>query len=468
MTEIDITSTSIEETKVTTPSVPVPVLLVARTPMDATAVDRCRLSANFTVGRKADNSLTVRDQKISGHHFRIFVDGNHFYVEDVGSTNGTYLDGERLTEKVALYNHAVIRAGHTVMVFHGDGERFLTPPPLDRYGMAGQFHVTQILKHIEEAALSKRHLLIAGPSGTGKELAAKAIATIISESMGKQIPYIEHNAARFTSEEEATSNLFGVGTRVFSNVNPRPGLIEQAEGGVLFLDEIHNLTERVQRSLLRVIEDSKYARIGETQTRVTNIRFVMASNAPDPYHSMAHDLFARLRLISIPPLSERRADIPTIFDHVLAQKLAGYDIPLMSVLPCLKGDHYALLCQDAFPADNVRGLIDLADRISTKIASDTSPAEAVAKIFSKRFNKKKPQTRAGTPPAAPLVPSQPLVEPTDDAANSTYDKYKDVIIATYKDREENISATMRALNARGISCSRRWLSVYLKRWGLKE
>lgn len=467
----DITSTSIDEHSSVAPKSPVPVLLIAHSPGDTASRDRCRIRHDFSVGRNPDNDLAVSDHKMSGHHFVVKISGTDWILEDLGSTNGTFINGRRRNDPEVLTDNDLIRAGHTIFVFHRDGEELLMPPPIERHGTAGRFFVAKILKSLEEAALSKRHLLIVGPSGTGKELAAEAVARMTG-TRDKPAPFVAHNAARFTSEEEATSTLFGVGAKAFSNVAARPGLIERAEGGVLFLDEIHNLTERVQRSLLRVIEDRLYSRIGETHQKAADVRFVMASNSDGPMASMAHDLFARLRLVRMPSLRERRADIPAIFDYMLQKKLDTFGIAPTAVSPCLKGEHYELLCLDGFEHDNVRGLIDIADRIATKIAAGTTAPDAVAAVFIEKYPaaRKSGIFNKSDHLIAPSTVTETRDEPgetADDGAASTYEKYKDIIIATYRDREENISATMRALNSRGVPCSRRWLAVYLQKWGLK-
>jgi DNA-binding NtrC family response regulator len=371
-----------------------------------------------------------------------------------------------LTERISLEEQALVRAGRTLFVFHNDAPHMLAPPPIERFGMAGRFHVGALMSELEEAAESRRHLLILGPSGSGKELAAKAIAALSSEG-DEPLLLLAHNAARFSSEEEATSTLFGVGAKVFSNVNPRAGLIERAEGGLLFLDEIHNLTVRVQRSLLRVIEDREYARIGETGVKRAGVRFVFASNAGDPESSMAHDLYARLRLLRVPSLRERVADIPAIFAHVLREKLKAHELDEALVSTCVMCEHIELLCLDGFPSDNVRGLIDIADRIATKVSRNTAPADAVSRVFQERFHQETPLHAATVPGGAPRADSKEARDEREGAA-SQYEQNKALIIATYRDREENISATMRVLRAHGISCSRRWLAAYLKKWGIKQ
>jgi len=246
-----------------------------------------------------------------------------------------------------------------------------------------------------------------------------------------------------------------VAQRVFSNVDARTGLIEQANGGALFLDEVHNLPERLQRSLLRVIEDGEVARIGENRPRKVEVQFIFASNAPEPFFGLAHDLFARLREVRVPSFSERRADAPVIFDAVLKKTLQYHALKADDVLSLLRGDHYEALCLDGFIIDNVRGLVDLADRLATRIATGTEPKQAVNTVFAERFGNgpvAKRQSRTSNMPES----------------SSHYEKNKDLIISIYRECGGNIAATERRLLAQGVTCSRGWLAVYAERWGLRS
>ncbi len=433
--------------------VEMPVLAVAYAPEGACTVDRCLIAPPFTVGRGPDCQLAIRDKKVSKAHARITQNAEGYWLEDLGSRNGTFVGGLPVMGKIPLSGSAVIRIGSAVMVFLDDGAPLLAPPLTERFDIAGVFHTGPLLEAFSDAARSARHLLLVGPTGTGKELAAQAIARMTAAERGSPPTMLTHNAARFSSEEEAAATLFGVNPRVFSGVDERAGLIEQAHGGILFLDEVHNLPPRVQRSLLRIIEDGRTARIGESATKTVEVRFILASNAEGQSRGLTEDLFARLRLVEIPPLAHRAADIPNIFDEVLGKTLSRYRLATPSVTAELNADHYEALCLDGFPTDNVRGLIDLADRIATRISRGQEPARAVEAVFSLKYG--------DGPIAGRHAPKQ-------KKGRQHYEQNKTLIIAAYRECAGNLSAAERLLKSKGLSCSRRWLAHYLERWGVRD
>jgi len=433
----------------------IPGILVAYVPQGSTPTDRCGVTANFCVGRDPSSDFPIKESNISKRHFQINKKEKVYFITDLSSTNGTFVNGKRLTpgQQEPLQSNSVIRAGEAVLVFHEDAKTFLDSSSTDQFNMSGRFYTQPLLKALEQAAISGRHVLLAGPSGTGKELSARALTMMMGED-DNPLMLVTHNAARFSSEEEAASTLFGVGAKVFSDVDARPGLIEQADSGVLFLDEIHNLPGRVQRSLLRVIEDGLVCRIGESEQRRANVQFIFASNAPAPDYELAHDILARLRVVTIPPLSERRADIPTIFNAVLKKQLSQHNIPTR-IIRNIKADHYESLCLDSFPSDNVRGLVDLADRLATRIVTGIDAPEAIVETFSERYGETEMATRySDIPPPA--------------KKNSHYEQNKDIIIDAYRECGGNVSRTVDLLQSRGIRCTKRWLAVYADEWGLRE
>ncbi len=163
-------------------------------------------------------------------------------------------------------------------------------------------------------AKASGHALVLGPSGAGKELAARAIHRLSARAQG---PFVARNAATLPVGL-AEAELFG---NIKNYPNPgmaeRPGLIGAAEGGTLFLDELGELPESLHASLLRVLDgDGEYHRLGEAKARRANLRLVGATNRPA--ESLKHDLLARLPLrLQVPGLEERLEDIPLLARHLL-------------------------------------------------------------------------------------------------------------------------------------------------------
>ncbi len=171
---------------------------------------------------------------------------------------------------------------------------------------------------IERAAISNARVLIHGESGTGKELVAEALHRLSRRSGA---PFVRLNCgalARNLIEDE----LFGHAVGAFTDAkNERPGVFEVADGGTLFLDEIGDLEEAVQSRLLRVLEDGKVRRLGETRERRVDVRVISATHRPLGAESFRQDLYFRLAelRIEVPPLCERGADIELLFRTFLDQ-----------------------------------------------------------------------------------------------------------------------------------------------------
>lgn len=194
----------------------------------------------------------------------------------------------------------------------------------DRYGMenivGNSEPMREIFEIIRQAAPTQATVLIQGPSGTGKELVAHAVHRLSSRSRG---PFVAvHCAALASSLLE--SELFGHEKGAFTGASARrKGRFEMADGGTLFLDEISEIEPSVQVKLLRVLEERCFERVGGTETVEVDIRLVAATNRNLRQRvnegKFREDLFFRLDVVSIslPPLAERRDDIPLLCHHFL-------------------------------------------------------------------------------------------------------------------------------------------------------
>lgn len=173
---------------------------------------------------------------------------------------------------------------------------------------------------IERAALTPGTVLITGETGTGKELAARAVHAASARGSG---PFVALNCAA-VNESLLENELFGHARGAFTGAtNAREGLIEHASGGTLFLDEIGTMAPGLQAKLLRALDSGEVRRIGENTTRKIDVRFVAATNvdlkaAVDRGH-FREDLFYRLNVfrVHLPPLRERPGDVQRLTEYFI-------------------------------------------------------------------------------------------------------------------------------------------------------
>jgi DNA-binding NtrC family response regulator len=214
---------------------------------------------------------------------------------------------------------------------------------------------------IQQVADSNINVLIRGESGTGKELVARALV-----ALGRRAkkPYIRLNCAALP-ENLIESELFGSEKGAFTGATEsRPGQIELADQGTLFLDEIATLTLPLQTKLLRVLEDHQVQRLGGRTLRKIDFRLLCATN--EPLEEMARtgrfreDLYYRIHVVPIqlPPLRERKGDIPLLCEHFLQIHCGANDLPLKR----FTSDALEIFEEHSWPG-NVRELENLIQRL---------------------------------------------------------------------------------------------------------
>lgn len=189
----------------------------------------------------------------------------------------------------------------------------------DEYVMVGESIAMRALrKQITIVAPSDGRVMISGESGTGKELVARAIH---AQSKRKRAPFVEINSAALP-EELVESELFGYVKGAFSGaLTARKGKFEIADGATLFLDEIGDMSARVQAKMLRVLEEQRFEPLGSNTPIKIDVRVISATNKrlDDLIENghFRHDLFYRLNVIpfQVPPLRERLEDVPLLVEH---------------------------------------------------------------------------------------------------------------------------------------------------------
>jgi two-component system nitrogen regulation response regulator NtrX len=190
--------------------------------------------------------------------------------------------------------------------------------------------IRQVLERVERVAPTDARVLITGENGTGKELVARAIHRL-SRRAGK--PFVEVNCAAIPSEL-IESELFGHMKGSFTGaVQDRAGRFEQAHQGTLFLDEVGDMSLAAQAKVLRALEEGRVTRVGGQKAREVDVRVVSATNK-DPEREIEEgrfreDLFYRLNVVPIyvPPLRERREDIPLLAAHFVGRMTARDGLP---------------------------------------------------------------------------------------------------------------------------------------------
>jgi len=290
---------------------------------------------------------------------------------------------------------------------------------------------------IRRAAPAPGTVLITGETGTGKELAARAIHAASSRADG---PFVAFNCAALT-ESLLENELFGHGKGAFTGAEgARPGLIEHASGGTLFLDEVGTMSTTLQAKLLRAVEAGEVRRIGENDPRTVDVRFVAATNvdlkAAVDAGDFRSDLYYRLNVhrIHMPALRDRAGDLRLLVDHFINK----YG-PASGVTRC-SDPSWPLLSAYSYPG-NVRQLEHIIQRAvaiarGPELAPDDLPEEVIA----------------------PPTPS-PARESTVAAARERADR--ETILATLARNAGEIGAA-----ARELQISRTTMWRLMKKYGI--
>jgi DNA-binding NtrC family response regulator len=220
--------------------------------------------------------------------------------------------------------------------------------------------MTEVYEIIKKVASSEANLLVLGESGTGKELIARCLH---ANSRRGEKAFIPVDLASLP-ENLLESELFGHEKGAFTGAHAtRPGLFEYAEGGTVFLDEIAELSPNLQGKLLRVLQERQVRRVGGNRIIEVDVRVISATNrdvqAAVAKGTFREDLYYRLNVISIPlpPLRERKGDVPLIAYHYLQRYAAASGKEIRGIVP------EALALLEAYPwPGNVRELQNVIER----------------------------------------------------------------------------------------------------------
>jgi DNA-binding NtrC family response regulator len=245
--------------------------------------------------------------------------------------------------------------------------------------------IRQIKQVIRQVAPTKLNVLITGESGTGKELVALAIHEL---SPRHGAPFVAVNAGALP-EGVLESELFGHERGAFTGAHAmRPGRFELADRGTLFLDEIGDMPADIQVKLLRVLEESRFLRVGGTRNIEVDVRLITATNKNLEEAVEAgrfrHDLYFRLNVIhiEIPPLRERRSDIPLLTAAFVTSVARANDLR-----PIHFGKAAIDLLVSYYWPGNIRELRNLVEKLAVLHAGREVGPELVEEAFGRRFRR---------------------------------------------------------------------------------
>jgi two-component system nitrogen regulation response regulator NtrX len=240
----------------------------------------------------------------------------------------------------------------------------MAPLPASLIGQSAA--IAQLRQTIERVAPTNSRILVVGPSGSGKELAARTIHQSSARANG---PFIVINAAAITPERMEVE-LFGVDSGNGSE-GRKPGALEEAHGGTLFIDDIADLPRETQNKILRVLVDQTFQRVGGTSKVAVDVRIVSSTTrnleTAIAEGKFREDLYHRLSVvpIRIPPLAERREDIPGLVDYFMDQISLATGLPKRRI----GEDAMAVLQSHNWPG-NVRQLRNNIERLMILAGGD--------------------------------------------------------------------------------------------------
>ena len=281
------------------------------------------IDGRVLVGSSPESGLVIHDPTVSRLHAELETKQNGLWVRDLGSRNGTFVDGLQVTG-ARVPDKGKIRLGSTELhVDYNPGQvRSIDVWPEAGYGklVGRSVRMRELFATLSRVAPMDASVLVYGETGTGKELVARAIH---DTSPRASKPFVVVDCAALP-ESLLDAELFGHAKGAFTGaVGPRAGAIESADGGTVFLDEIGELPIAMQPKLLRVLESRTVRRVGETTHRQVDVRFVSAThrdllmmvNAGE----FREDLYFRLAVlpVHVPPLRERTDDIEVLVSHFL-------------------------------------------------------------------------------------------------------------------------------------------------------
>jgi two-component system response regulator GlrR len=290
--------------------------------IDEEGAHKVLVGGRTTLGSAPASQIRIADREVSRLHAELDPSEKGTWVRDLGSRNGTFVENLHVTAAL-LPDGARIRLGSTeLMLRYPSNPAPIELWPESRFGglIGGSVPMRELFAQMARVARTDAPVLILGETGTGKELAARAIHDASPRAAG---PFVIVDCAAL-ADNLIEGELFGHTRGAFTGaVAARAGSFEAASGGTIFLDEIGELPLAVQPKLLRALESQTVKRLGENEHRKVDVRLVAATHRD--LRTMVNagafreDLYFRIAVLPLvlPPLRARPADVGALFRHFL-------------------------------------------------------------------------------------------------------------------------------------------------------
>ncbi len=393
------------------------------------------------IGSAKTGDIVITDPTVSRHHAEIRRGRDGVVLRDLGSTNGTFV-GQVRAKEVYLGRDTTFRVGRTELVFNPADEIIdVQPSDADRFEnlVGNSIPMREVFGILERVAPTDLTVLITGETGTGKELASRAVHTRSKRAAG---PFVVFDCGA-APENLIESELFGHQRGAFTGaVDARPGVFEMAHGGTIFLDEIGELPLELQPKLLRVLEQREIRRVGTSTTKPIDVRVVAATNRNlrEEVDSgrFREDLYYRLAVVemAMPPLRDRLDDLDMLANHLLER--SAHNERIRQISP----EVMAVFSSYRWPG-NVRELNNVIERAMPFTDGSTITIESLpeAVIRGRTTPPREPDTRPT--PTPPVLTGAPL--PFKDAKDQLIDAFERQYLLDLLDKYDgNVSKAARA------------------------
>jgi transcriptional regulator with GAF, ATPase, and Fis domain len=380
------------------------------------------IDGRVLVGSAPGSGIVIQDPTVSRVHAEFEARENGLWVRDLGSTNGTFIEGLQVLG-ARVPDKGKIRLGSIELTIDYDPARRRPVEiwPDDHFSrlVGTSVPMRELFATLSRIAPMDASVLIHGETGTGKELVARAIH---EASPRAHKPFVVVDCAALP-ENLLDAELFGHARGAFTGaVGARTGAIEAADGGTVFLDEIGELPVPMQPKLLRVLESRTVRRVGESSYRTVDVRFISATHR-DLLRMVGagefrEDLFFRLSVIpvEVPPLRDRKEDIERLVNHFFGLRGGGgqVDPELMRELVNRPW------------RGNVRELRNFVDRAHALGAKE---ALAMMQGAEKPVDSvRQPETPRQSATAVPAAPAQPFRADDPEIFEHAYKDFREAWI----------------------------------------